>query len=128
MPSRYDLRMDDLTSIPADPRAEIARLEERIEALAATIESCRKFMLAARVGMALGAILLAGGVVGAIRLDGLGLTGAIVALLGGIVVSGSNRSTANEAAGQLAAAERDRAALIGLIELRVVGEQATTLH
>jgi hypothetical protein len=48
-------------------------------------------------------------------------------VLGGIVVGGSNRSTEQEAAAQMAAAERDRAAMIGLIELRTVAERAT-LH
>ncbi len=124
--------MDELTDIrggiPADPRAEIARLEGLVEQLEAKIEGCHKFILAARVAMGLGAALLAFGLLGAIRLDGLGLLGGMAALLGGIVVSGTNRSTANEAQEQLAAANRDRAALIGLIELRVVGQQATTLH
>jgi hypothetical protein len=122
--------MDERTDF-ADPHTEIARLEQRIEQLEAKIESCRKFMLAARVALALGGLLLIGGIAGVVRLDGLVLAGAIVAVLGGIVVSGSNRSTANEAAEQLAAAERDRAALIGLIDLRLVGEQAAaspTLH
>jgi sirohydrochlorin ferrochelatase len=48
-------------------------------------------------------------------------------LLGGIVGWGSNRSTAQEAAAQLAAAEAERKALIDTIELRVVPEQPT-LH
>jgi hypothetical protein len=52
---------------------------------------------------------------------------AMAALLGGIVVWGSNGSTANEAANELAAAEANRKALIGLIDLRVVAERST-LH
>ena len=117
----------DETVDTGDPRAEIVRLEARIEELAGKLESCRKFALAARVAMALGATLLAALLLGAVRFDALALTAAITAVLGGFVVSGSNGSTAQEAAAQLATAERDRAALIGLIELRVVGEQAA-LH
>jgi hypothetical protein len=50
--------------------------------------------------------------VGAIRFD-LGIMAAAVsALFGGIVVWGSNRSTANEAANEMAVAEADRTALI----------------
>ncbi len=45
---------------------------------------------------------------------------AVAALLGGIVVWGSNCSTAKEAAKELAAAEANRAALIEKIDLRVV--------
>ena len=115
--------MDEIS----DPREQIVRLEARIEELAAKLDGCRKFMLAARIAMALGGILLAAGLIGVIRLDALALAAAITAVLGGIVVAGSNRSTAREAVDQLTAAERDRAALIGLIELRVVAERAT-LH
>ena len=35
-----------------DPHDEIVRLEAQIEELAARIESCRKFILAARIAMA----------------------------------------------------------------------------
>jgi hypothetical protein len=120
--------MDEITEITeddGDPHAAIVRLEARIEELAAQLDSCRKFALASRIAIALGGILLAAIIVGAIRFDPLALTATITALLGGIVVLGSNSSTAKEAAAQLAAAEKDRAALIGLIELRTVGERAT---
>jgi hypothetical protein len=110
-----------------DPHAEIERLEARIEELAARLEGCRKVALASRIAIAAGAALLVAIMVGAIPFSALAFTAAIAALLGGIVVAGSNRSTANEAAAQLAAAERDRAAMIGLIELRMVAERAT-LH
>ena len=117
----------DETDGRIDPRAEIERLEALIEGLAAQLETCRKFALASRIAMAAGAALLVAITIGAIQFSPLAFTGAIAALLGGIVVAGSNRSTANEAAAQLAAAERDRAAMIGLIELRTVAERAT-LH
>ena len=48
------------------------------------------------------------------------MAAAIAALFGGIVVWGSNGSTAKEAARELAAAEADRAVLIETINLRVV--------
>jgi hypothetical protein len=51
----------------------------------------------------------------------------IAAMLCGIVLLGSNRSTEEEASAQRAAAEAERAALIGGIELRVVGGR-DTLH
>lgn len=110
-----------------DPQAEIVRLEARIEELAEKIENCRKFILASRVAMAVGGVLLVALLLGVIVFDLLPITVAIVALLGGFVASGSNRSTAQEAADELAAAEADRAALIGLIDLRVVA-QRPTLH
>ena len=104
----------------ADPHEEIVRLEEQIDELAAKIESCRKFILASRIAVAGGGVVLAAMLVGAIRSD-LGLMAAAVAsLLGGIVVWGSNSSTAKEAAKELAAAESERAALIAHINPRVI--------
>jgi hypothetical protein len=119
--------MDDRISETAGPHDEIERLEERIELLAGRIENCRKIMLASRVAVALGAVILAGLIFGAIRSDPLALTVAIVAVLGGFVMLGSNRSTANEAAAELTAVEAERAGLIGSIELRVV-DGGDTLH
>ena len=85
--------MDDHKS--ADPNDEVVRLEERIEDLAEKIESCRKFILASRIAVA----------------------GGVLALLGGIAVWGSNRSTAKQAAKELALAESDRSVLIGNMAL-----------
>jgi hypothetical protein len=106
-----------------DPHAEIERLEARIEALADTIESCRKFILASRVAILLGGALLLAVIFGVVAFDPATMAAAIAALLGGIVLLGSNGSTKEEAAGQLRAAEAERAALIGQIELRVVGDR-----
>ena len=80
-----------------DPHEEIVRLEEHIEELADKIESCRKFVQVSRVAVAGGTLVLAAMLVGAIQSD-LGLLAAAVSLLlGGIVVWGSNSSTAKEA-------------------------------
>ena len=85
-----------------DPHEEIVRLEEHIEELAAKIESCRKFVQVSRVAVAGGTLVLAAMLVGAIQSD-LGLLAAAVSLLlGGIVVWGSNSSTAKEATKELA--------------------------
>jgi hypothetical protein len=103
-----------------DPHDEIVRLEAHIEELAAKIESCRKFILASRIAMAGGGVVLAAILLGAVGFDPATMAAAVAALLGGIVVWGSNRSTAKEAAKELAAAEADRAALIEMIDLRVI--------
>ena len=103
-----------------DPHEEIVRLEEHIEELAAKIESCRKFILASRIAVACGGLLLAGMLFDAIRSD-LGLMAAAVSLLlGGIVVWGSNSSTAKEASREIAAADSKRAALIERINPRLI--------
>ena len=103
-----------------DPRGEIVRLEVHIEELAAKIESCRKLMLASRITVAGGGIALAAMLLGAIRFDPAAMAAAVAALLGGIVVWGSNKSTAKEAAKELATAEANRAASIEKIDLRVI--------
>jgi hypothetical protein len=67
-----------------------------------------------------GGLVLAAMLVGVIRSD-LGLLAAAVSLLlGGIVVWGSNSSTAKEATKGLAAVESERASLIEQINPRVV--------
>jgi hypothetical protein len=103
-----------------DPRDEIVRLEAQIEELAAKIENCRKFILAARVATWGGGIVLAAMLLGAVRADPVTMASASAALLGGIVVWGSNNSTANEARKELATAEARRAALIETIDLRAI--------
>jgi hypothetical protein len=103
-----------------DPREAIARLERHIEQLAEKVESCRKFVLVSRVAIALGGAWLVAAALGAIRIDGLALTAAMAAVLGGTVVWGSNRSTAKEATAQMAAADAARSELIAGIEMRLV--------
>jgi hypothetical protein len=110
-----------------DPHEEIVRLEAQIEALSDKIENCRKFILAARIAVTGGGVLLVALLLDVIRFDLQLMMLAMAALLGGIVVWGSNSSTAQEAESELAAAEANRKALIGLIDLRVVAERPT-LH
>jgi hypothetical protein len=110
-----------------DPHTEIVRLEAQIEALSDKIESCRKFILAGRIAAAIGGILLVALLLGAIRFDLQLMMLAMAALLGGVVAWGSNGATANEANSELATAEANRKALIGMIDLRVVAERPT-LH
>jgi hypothetical protein len=109
--------MDD----DGDLREEIVRLEADIEQFAETIESCRKLLLIAKAAMALAALLVLGGVLGAITLDPAVLIAAFGVVLGGIVVFGSNTSTLEQAVAATKAAELRRSELIGRIDLRVVG-------
>jgi hypothetical protein len=110
-----------------DPHDEIERLETRIEDINSRLESCRKFILVARIALVGGAALLAAILLGTIAFDQRLLLAAIAALLGGIVLWGTNRSTADEAAGELAKTEAVRAALIESLQLRIVAERPT-LH
>ena len=114
--------MDFISS--TGPQAEIERLEARIEALAAKIENCRKIMLAARIVIAFGGVLAVAMITGLLWPDPLVLVTSIVALLGGVVLLGSNRSTAAEAREQLEEVEIKRDEWIGALRLRDLGPPA----
>jgi hypothetical protein len=109
-------------------RDQIAALEQEIEALAESAARCRKVALAAKAAIVIGAVWLAALILGAIRPDAASLLGATAAILGGIVVAGSNATTARQTAEGIAKADAQRAALIGAIELRMVPEQSRMVH
>jgi hypothetical protein len=111
---------DQQTLGDADPHEGIVRLEEHIEELAAKLESCRKFILASRIAVAGGGLVLAAMLVGAIRSDLELMAASVASFLGGIVLWGSNSSTAKETAKEITAAESERAALIEQINPRVI--------
>src|SRR6266851_1607371 len=94
-----------------DPHDEILRLETEIEKLTEVIASCRKVVLASKIAIAAGGICLFALIVGVITFDPLTLIGAIAAVIGGIVVFGSNTSTSNRATASIKAAETLRAEL-----------------
>ncbi len=102
-------------------RDEITRLEDEIEALADTIESCRKLILVAKIAIAAGALAMVAMLFGAIRFDIVVLTAAMAAVLGGIVLFGSNTSTAQQALAAIKEAEARRDDLIDGLALRPVG-------
>ena len=105
-----------------DLREEIVRLEAEIDELTGVIERSRKLGLIANIAIVAGTMWLLASTVGAISLDPVALIGAIAAVIGGIVVFGSNTSTSKQAALGIKAAEARRVELIGRIELRPAGE------
>jgi hypothetical protein len=113
-----------------DAHEQIAQLEALIEELSERIERCRKFILMSKLAIIAGAILLAAILFEAIRFDPVALIGAITAVIGGIVLFGSNTSTLQQAIAALRSAEAERAELIGQMKLRLVEQAAltTTLH
>ena len=100
----------------------IAHLEGQIEEHAKTVERCEKAMLLAKIAGAAGAIWLALMMIGAVRFGGLAMIVSLSAMIGGFVVFGSSRSSAQQAAAGLENAEAERRALIGSLELRTVDE------
>jgi len=104
-------------------RDEITRLEARIEALAESLDRCRKIALLARLVLAAGAIWIALIALRLLPFAPFHIVGAISAVLGGTVLFGSNASTRKQTAAALAEAEQRRADLIDRISMQTVEEQ-----
>jgi hypothetical protein len=102
------------------PTDEISEIEARIEALAEVAERCRKFILASRIAIGSGAVLLLVAILGLFGLGQVTALGSIALVLGGIVSLGSNVSTLQQTDRALTAAEARRSQLIGAIDLRLV--------
>ena len=115
--------MDDGTA-----QHEIVRLEARIEALTEQLARCAKISLASKIAIGVGALWFLLALIGILRLDVTAFTGTVAAMLGGVVLLGSNATTWDQTDAALREAEAARAALIGTMRLRVVGEEARTLH
>jgi hypothetical protein len=111
-----------------DFRDEIAQLEARSEALTESIERCRKISLAARLTIAAGAIWIVLVLLGVIAFSPGTIIAAMAAVLGGIVLLGSNATTWTQTDAALHEAEAMRADLIGRIDMRVVDEGVRKLH
>jgi hypothetical protein len=110
--------------MPEDLHGEIERLEGRIEGLAGTAENCRKFIFAGKAVIAAGALwwlLLPFGIV---SFNVTAMVCTLAAVLGGIVVLGSNTTTLRQALADMNAAEQLRNELIGRTGLKIVGEEA----
>jgi hypothetical protein len=114
--------MDDQTS-----REDIAQLEARIERLAEARERCRKISLAAKIAISAGAAWALLTLATLVPFYPSMFFGALAAMIGGVVLLGSNKTTWEQTDAALHDAERTRAALIGRMELRVV-EQSRTIH
>ena len=114
---------DDFAGMDEDPAAQIPRLEAEIERLGTVAESCRKVILAAKVAIAAGALVLLVTVGGLINVDQIVAFAASAVILGGIVAAGSNSRTLNEATANMRAAEARRAELIGALPFSAVIEE-----
>jgi hypothetical protein len=72
---------------------DIVRLESQIDELADKIESGRKFILAGRIAVVGGGVVLIPTLLDAIQFNSSVVAATVAAVLGGIVAAGSNRST-----------------------------------
>jgi hypothetical protein len=109
-------------------RDQIAQLEDRIERLAESITRCRKIASASKISIAAGASWFFAVLFWILPFNATAFVAALTAVLGGVVLLGSNATTWAQTEADRAAAETARADLIGTIELRLVGEQTQTIH
>ena len=109
-------------------RDEVARLEERIEALAAELARCRKISFAAKVAITAGIAWIVLVLATIISFAPGTFFAAMAAVLGGTVLLGSNKTTWEQTEAALQAADTARAGLIERMELRVVGEERPAIH
>ena len=115
--------MDD-----GDIHDDIAQLETRIETLTESIDRCRKIAVGSKIALAGGALWFVLALFWILPFDATAFVAALTAVLGGVVLLGSNATTWEQTQAELYAAERARADLIGSIELRVVGNEVRTIH
>src|SRR5262245_43000305 len=104
-----------------DLRDQIAQLETEIEQLVDTVEKCRKVTMFAKVIIGAGAIWMLAYVLGAIRFEPTTMVGAIAAVIGGVVLYGSNASTSKATMMAMNEAEALRAALIDKVDPQTIG-------
>jgi hypothetical protein len=109
-------------------REDIARIEARIEELAEAIERCRKFSVAAKIAIAAGAIWIGLSMLALVSYTPETTLAALAAMIIGVVLLGSNKTTWNQTEAAMRASEAMRADLIGQLELRVVDEGVKRLR
>jgi hypothetical protein len=107
-------------TVDEDLRDQISRIEDDIEELTKTLDGCRKTMLLSKVIIATGGIGIVAYLLGAIWVGPAVIIGAIAAVVGGVVIFGSNSTTSNNAMSALAGAERRRNQLIEKLNLRAI--------
>lgn len=109
-----------------NPGNEISRIEAELEELAEVSERCRKIILASKVAIAGGVVLLLVTILGLFGSNQVAAIGSIAVVLGGAVSFGSNLSTLQQTMAAMSAAEALRSDLISTIDLRVVGDRRVT--
>jgi hypothetical protein len=101
---------------------EIERLELRIEELREAIERSRRLRFAGRASAVIGPALLAGFALGLVAYTPTRMIVALALAIGGVVLTGSSRSSTEELERFLKQAEAERMAAIDALDLVQVGE------
>lgn len=108
--------------VDSDLRDQITQLEADIEQLAETLERCRKAILLSKLSIGVGAVWMLAYLVGAVGFVPAAVVGAIAAIIGGIVVFGSNSTTSKQTMAAMKDAETLRTRLIDRIDPRTVAK------
>jgi len=114
--------MDDATG------QDIARVEARIEELEESIGRCRKLAAAAKIAIAAGVAWVVLTLLWIIPYVPYMTIAALAAVIGGIVLLGSNATTWTQMEASLRASEALREDLIGRMEMRVIDEGVRRIH
>jgi hypothetical protein len=99
----------------------ISDVESDIDRLAESPDRCRKAILFSKLVIAAGVIWISSYLLGAIPFEPATMVGALAAIIGGVVVFGSNSSTSKQSTAAMKAAEMRRAELIDMIDPWAVG-------
>lgn len=111
-----------------DVREDIARLEEEIESLLLRRERCRKLSRAAKIAILAGFAWLGLTLVGLVTFWPSVFLASLAAVIGGIVLLGSNATTWEQTNAAIDKASATRAELIGGIEMHVVDDGMRQVH
>jgi hypothetical protein len=104
---------------------DITRIEERIESLREAAARCRKLSIAAKLTIAAGGAWIVLTLLWLIPYVASMVFGALAAVIGGIVLLGSNSTTWKETETALEASEAMRAEWIAGRDMRVVDDSRT---
>lgn len=107
------------------PVEDIERLELRIETLEDSIARSRRLMLVGRVGVVVGPLLLVALTFGLIVFTPARVLLALALLIGGLVLTGSSKSSTDELEGSLASAQAQRNEAIDTLGLAPAAEERT---
>jgi hypothetical protein len=108
-----------------NPIDEISRIEAQLVELAEVSARCRRIILVSKAAITGGVALPILMMLGIFGSNQVAVIGSIAAVLGGIVLFGSNVSTLRQTMTAISATEAFRSDLISRIDLRVVGEGTT---
>jgi hypothetical protein len=117
-----------MTVMDEETPDDIGHVEARIEELGEALERCRKLALAAKIAIGAGGVWIVVTLLGLMPFYPSVTFAALAAVIGGIVLAGSNSTTWAQTEAELRKSEALRAELIGRLEMRVVDAGAKRLH